>query len=158
MVPLKRTWPALGAAVPSVAAAILMMVLAIGSMPAVGAFAPREPLTLAEAAGLHDKAEIVRLIRRGHDPNIPARVRRGVLRSPEYVMTPIEAAIAGRRVDVVGLLTQMGAVIDEHNYPVLWCFALANKDADVIAFVEARQQGNTPRDCTSVATAWTAEP
>ena len=69
-------------------------------------------------------------------------------------MTPLEAAVAASRVDMLRLLVDLGAVVHEGNYPGLWCFAQARADKDVIAFVEARMPGHQPVDCTAVKTPW----
>lgn len=151
MVSVTQSWPILGAALPSLFAVVVAFSSTLLGVPAFG---PREPLTLAEAAGLRDRAAILRLVRRGVDPNAPAHVRRDVLRSPEYTMTPLEAAIASRRADIMLFLTQLGAVIDEKNYSVFWCFAQVAGDDEVIAFLEARRPGADPSDCSSVSTAW----
>jgi hypothetical protein len=71
-----------------------------------------EPLNLAEAAALRDRGEVARLLAEGADPNATYRVRRGFVR--EYVMqlTPIAAARAARRDEIVELLEDAGATAE----------------------------------------------
>jgi hypothetical protein len=67
------------------------------------------PLNLAEAAALRDRGEVARLLAEGKDPNATYRVRRGVVRRYAMEMTPIEAALATRRDEIVQLLLDSGA-------------------------------------------------
>ena len=68
-----------------------------------------EPLNLAEAAALRDRGEVARLLAEGEDPNATYRVRRGVVRSYAMQMTPMAAALAARRDEIVQLLLDGGA-------------------------------------------------
>jgi hypothetical protein len=106
-------------------------------------------LTLAEAAALHDTAEIVRLVRAGHDPRQAAAVRAGVIREQPMVLTPMEAAILERRVDVIALLADVGAAIRADEFARYWCLAQARGDAAVIAAVESQVPQPAPVDCSS---------
>jgi hypothetical protein len=68
-----------------------------------------EPLNLAEAAALRDSGEVARLLAEGKDPNATYRVRRGFVRDNAMDMTPIAAATAARRDEIVQLLIAGGA-------------------------------------------------
>jgi hypothetical protein len=68
-----------------------------------------EPLNLAEAAALRDSGEVARLLSEGKDPNATYRVRRGFIRDNAMDMTPIAAATAARRDEIVQLLLDAGA-------------------------------------------------
>jgi hypothetical protein len=68
-----------------------------------------EPLNLAEAAALRDRGEVVRLLAEGNDPNATYRVRGGFVRDYPTEMTPIAAAKAARRDEIVQLLIDGGA-------------------------------------------------
>lgn len=106
-------------------------------------------LTLPEAAMLADHADVVRLIRGGADPNVPARVRAYTLDLTERVMTPLEASTHSRQAGIVQLLIESGARIDAEDYPALWCSAarVPNNDA-VVDFLRAHQpSGLPPIDC-----------
>lgn len=67
------------------------------------------PLNLAEAAALRDRGEVARLLAEGRDPNATYLVRRGFIRDYAMRLTPIEAAEATRRDEVVQLLLDAGA-------------------------------------------------
>lgn len=68
-----------------------------------------QPLNLAEAAALRDRGEVARLLAEGEDPNATYRVRRGVVRDYPMQMTPMAAALAARRDEIVQLLLDGGA-------------------------------------------------
>jgi hypothetical protein len=144
------------AALPSLAWTAAVAVSIALSAAGVSLLDPDPPLSLTEAAALQDQAEVHRLVRRGHDPNASYVVRRDLLRSRPYVMTPLEGAVAERRVDMVRLLVDLGARIDDHTFPSLWCFAQGRHDGDVIALIEAHRPSATPvpSDCTRVNTPW----
>lgn len=103
---------------------------------------------------LGDDAEVMRLVRQGVDPNMPAHIRADMLRSSEYLMTPLEAAIAAEERGTAVLLLDLGAVIHEGNHPTLLCFARVKGDADTIALVESKNPGAGPVDCAAVRTPW----
>jgi hypothetical protein len=69
----------------------------------------REPLNLAEAAALRDRGEVARLLAAGEDPNATYRVRRGIVRNYPMQMTPMAAAVAARRDEIVQILLDGGA-------------------------------------------------
>lgn len=69
------------------------------------------PLTLSEAAALRDSGEVARLLAAGEDPNGRYPVRRGVLNdTPRGPITPMQAATAAGRDEIVRLLIDAGAV------------------------------------------------
>jgi hypothetical protein len=66
------------------------------------------PLTLSEAAAYRDGGEVARLLAAGADPNAVYPVRRGAVRG-RVEATPLEAAAAAGRTDIVQLLRSAGA-------------------------------------------------
>lgn len=68
-----------------------------------------EPLNLAEAAALRDGGEVARLLAEGEDPNATYRVRHGFVRERPMQMTPMAAALAAKRDEIVQLLLDGGA-------------------------------------------------
>jgi hypothetical protein len=66
-------------------------------------------LTPSEAAALHDAGELARLAASGQDLNGMYGVRAGFLDSEEHTLTPMEAARAARRPEIVQLLLELGA-------------------------------------------------
>jgi hypothetical protein len=68
-----------------------------------------EPLNLAEAAALRDGGEVSRLLADGHDPNAVYPVRGGMIRDYPMQVTPMAAALAARRSEIVQILLDAGA-------------------------------------------------
>jgi len=113
-----------------------------------------EPLTLPEAAALHDNGEVVRLIDLGEDPNRAGPVRPNLLRNDAQVVTPLEAAVGARRADMVGLLLENGAVMDAALWTRLMCFAEVVDAGDVRDVLESRRPAGASDDCAFVETPW----
>ena len=70
------------------------------------------PLNLAEAAALRDRGEVARLLAEGQDPNATYHVRRGMLPNNTAQATPMAAARAARRDDILQILVDSGAKPD----------------------------------------------
>jgi hypothetical protein len=113
-----------------------------------------EPLTLAEAAALRDNGEIVRLIQQGEDPNRPGTVRAELLRNDPIVITPLEAAVGIDRPDVLEVLLDHGATMNEAMWTRLVCFAEAIDADDARSFLESHRPAGTSDACDHVATPW----
>ena len=112
-------------------------------------------MTLTEATAVASHADVARLLQDGADPNAPSRLRAGIVRNRESVMTPLEAATAAIRTGPVQMLIDHGATIDQDNVAVLWCAAVARRNGDMQTFL--RQQSprvNVPADCAGVRTLW----
>jgi hypothetical protein len=130
--------------------AALVMAASFGYTP----FMTPVDLTLPEAAAARDHLEIIRQLESGADPNRAERVRPDLVRPGEYVMTPLEAAVASGRLDTIEFLQQRGARVDTTTLPELLCFAKLQGAADIEAYL--RQQapaGFAPR-CESVRLPW----
>jgi hypothetical protein len=69
-------------------------------------------------------------------------------------MTPLEAATGSIRTGPLQLLVEAGATIDDHNYPVLWCSAMARHNQDMIRLLESQFSRHSPVDCAAVRTLW----
>jgi len=134
---------------PGVLLACCILVLAMASAAGLVPTAKDYQLTLAEAAALHDIAEIVRLVRSGADPRQPAPVRAGMIREERMVVTPMTAAILERRVDVIAILADVGARIRPDEVAQYWCLAQARGDTAVLAAVEAQAPRPANIDCST---------
>ena len=71
-----------------------------------------EPLNPSEAAALRDAGELGKLLQQGLDPNRAYPIRAGVFSSEPVIMTPIEAAIAANRPEIVDMLIESGAILE----------------------------------------------
>ena len=113
-----------------------------------------EPLTLPEAAALHDSGEVVRLIDLGEDPNAAGPVRPDLLRNDAQVVTPLEAAVGARRADIVELLLENGAVMDAEMWTRLMCFAAVVDAGEVRDLLQPRRPAGASDACDAVQTPW----
>ena len=129
------------------AAAAVVLLAALGGYRALAAPAD---LTLPEAAALRDEAEVLRQIRHGVDPNLAGRVRRGVIRDEEYLLTPLEAATAARHGEVVRLLVGNGAELNDTNVPILFCLAQRSGAADIVSLLNEHAPVDARADYDSV--------
>lgn len=113
-----------------------------------------EPLTLPEAAALHDNGEVMRLIGLGADPDKAGTVRADFVDNEARVLTPLEAAVAAGRADVVELLLDNGAAIDDRIWIRLVCFADVVDAPDVRTALEERRPAAAAAACDGVQTPW----
>ena len=128
----------MAAALPPVALAAFTVV------SLVLALAGRHPLwrisdvNIAEAAATRDAASVVLLIQEGHDPDAPRFVRPGLLGRGAVRVTPLEAAIAEDRLEIVDVLLRHGASLSEAQRVAFTCAARLRGDADVVRYFESR--------------------
>jgi hypothetical protein len=123
------------------AAGLPLLLAIVSAAVLVMAAAGYEPLweppavTMSEAAALRDAATALQLIRAGHNPNDRYPVRAGIIRSHEVVLTPLEAAVAARREEVVQALLAHRA---KHpgGIEALRCLAAASGALTVVAYLD----------------------
>ena len=147
-------WLVLAVALPAILGAICGVVWLLAAAAGFPRAADGRTLTLPEAAAIASHADVARLLRSGVDPNAPSRVRAGLVGNRERMMTPLEAATASIRTGPLRLLVEAGATIDDDNYPVLWCSAMARHNQDMIRLLESRHSRQSPIDCAAVRTLW----
>lgn len=111
-------------------------------------------LTLPEAAAARDHLEILRQITSGADPNRADRVRPDLVRPGEYVMTPLEAAVASGRLDTIKFLQQSGALVDATTLPNLFCFAKMQGASEIEAYFRQQAPGDFAPRCESIRLPW----
>jgi hypothetical protein len=113
-----------------------------------------EPLTLSEAAALRDNGEALRLIDLGADVNKATTVRAQFVYHNQSILTPLEAAVAARRPDMIQLLLDHGAEMDGRTWKRLMCFADVVTADDVRVLLTPLQPPGAPVSCTDVSTPW----
>ena len=145
----------LAAALPAFAWVVFCVVWLVAAAVDVPAAFDGRTMTLTEAAAIASHADVARLLQRGADPNAPARLRAGIVRNRESVMTPLEAATGSIRTGPVQMLVDRGATIDQKTVPVLWCSAVARGNGDMLTFLrEHAPRGDVPVDCNGVRSVW----
>ena len=134
-----------------IAAATLVLA---GTLFGYRALAAPANVTMAEAAVLRDEAELLRQIRHGADPDAVAPIRRGMLSDQDYILTPLEAAIAARHAGVVQVLVENGARLDAENFPRLLCLARLSDATEIIALLDDHNPSGAIVDCTGIRSPW----
>jgi hypothetical protein len=130
--------------------------LALAALMLVAAVVGYRPLwatpstTLAEAARGGDTATVFRMLSAGSDPNLAERVTfEG--RAEPGVLTPLEAAVESRQVEVVQLLMMMGAQASEVDRQRLACLATVVDAPEIGAYLRSTIPPVATPDCTVVA-------
>jgi len=112
-------------------------------------------MTLTEATAISSYADADRLLRSGIDPNAPSRLRAGLITTRERTITPLEAATGAIRTGPVQMLMDKGARIDEDEFSVLWCAAMARRNQDMLRFLAPRRPpSRSAIDCATVRALW----
>ena len=125
------------------ASAWIVLGWAAGASP----FWPDPQMTLSEAAGIGNAGEVARLITvERQDPNRAWSVREGILGSAQTA-TPLEAAVAIRRIELIPVLLRHGAVVPESGAAraALICRAVAAAAPDIVEMLLNMGDGSDPR-------------
>ena len=117
-----------------------------------------EPLNLSEAAILRDQATVALMIRRGADPYLRREVRADVFFNDRTELTPLEAAIATGRPDILEVIL----VSSRPPEPSVWnhvrCLAKLEGDEGDGEFSEVlarfRPESATTLDCNDITKPW----
>lgn len=128
------------------ALSVLMLVVAVAYQPLWA----NRTVTLSQAAAGADSATVFRMVNAGSDPNAVAPVLLG-RRTEAVMLTPLEAAVESREVDVVQLLLKMGARATESDRQRLACLATAVGAGDVATYLHTAAPPATLPDCASIA-------
>jgi len=147
MVPIRAV------ALPAAAWVLFCMVWLLLAALGVPARVDGRSMNLTEAAAVSSHADAARLLGEGADPNARARLRAGLVKNVETVMTPLEAATGAIRTGPLKMLVDHGATIDQANYIVLWCAATSRNNQDMLRFLESRRPA-APIDCRTVPALW----
>jgi hypothetical protein len=107
---------------------------------------PRVELNLSEAAAVRDAAEIVRLVEASEDPNAAVEVRPGFLAEHAVRVTPLEAAVAVKDIEIARVLLVNGAAMD----PDVWNHLRCAADGDEMTeFLDRRRPSGSTLRCDS---------
>jgi|SRR2546422_2874629 hypothetical protein len=144
-------WAAVALATPAcvlaVGLALALMLGVVGRNP----MWPRYDLNLSEAAGVRDQAEVVRLIGLGEDPNGRRDIRPGLLFHVSVRLTPLEAAVASQRAEMVERLLANGALMDAVVWNRLRCLS---RGREVPLVLERHRPPGGVMRCEGVIRPW----
>ena len=129
------------------------LVVMAGALVGWHPFWSEPELTLSEAAALKDLGTMQRVLWRGADPNVPAKVRAGILKEHDLVVTPLEASVGTRTPTAMEFLMSRGARMDSRQRVVITCLAIKDNATEIIDFLN-RADRHAPPDCDHVATPW----
>jgi hypothetical protein len=115
-------------------------------------FWPAQTVTLTEAIGMHDSAEIVRQIVLGANPNARYDTWDILKRDQHVSVTPLEAAVATRERYLFELIVANGALLTPEIARTLHCFAAQEHAVDIAASLAARFP--PPASCEGVQLPW----
>jgi hypothetical protein len=141
------TMPMVIAVAPLLIAVVASAWIVVGWAAGGSPFWPDPQLTLSEAAGLGNAGEVVRLITiEGRDPNRAWPVREDIL-GPAQEITPLEAAVAIRRTELIPVLLRHGAVLPERGEQrtALICRAQAAVAPAIVELLLKTGDGSDPR-------------
>jgi hypothetical protein len=112
---------------------------------------PHESVNLAEAAGVREEAEVIRLIEQGQDPNERYPVRPGLVLERAARLTPLEAAVLNDDPVTVEQLFAKGAAPGPSSWVALRCFAEGRRAAPAL---DRHRPGAMAVNCAGVEPPW----
>jgi hypothetical protein len=130
----ERTLLRIVGAGPAVLITISILMLLAATLGYHPLWANGRQVTLAEAAHGGDAATVFRMLSAGSDPNVAEAVPIE-RRAEPIVLTPLEAAVESRQVEVVDLLVRMGARASDADRVRLACLATAVDAPEVFAYL-----------------------
>jgi hypothetical protein len=144
----------LALALPGLVAAAASAALLVMTAAGVNPFWTPQAANISESAALRDAATVVQRIQRGEDIAAAHSVRAGILFDRAVTVTPVEAAVAARRAEVVdAILTERP--FDTAEWQRVFCLASTMPDEDIREVVDAhRPEGAADGDCSSYRRPW----
>jgi hypothetical protein len=140
----------LPAAVLGIVTAVMMIEAAAGAHPLWRV----EPVNLSEAAALREQATVVQLIRRGEDPYARREVRADLLFNDRAELTPIEAAIAAGRTEIVEIILWAAP----RPEPAVWvrarCISQLEGAENINAILDKYRPESAIVNCDGVTRPW----
>ncbi len=113
-----------------------------------------QPVTMAEAAALRDPATVMRRIQQGVDPHTAQAVRGGIVSNDPVTLTPLDAAIAARRGEVIELLVWAAPPRDAGEWVEALCLAAALGDAGITEILARLKPASVEPDCAGFTRPW----
>ena len=102
------------------------------------------PANIAEAAGLANASEVLRLLRSGEDVSRVMPARPDIISSAIPRITALEAAVWSRHVELVRMLDHEGVILGDERRR-LACLAADLQIGDIVEYLSPR----VPPDCVA---------
>ena len=102
------------------------------------------PVNIAEAAGLANASEVLRLLRSGSDPARVMPARPEIISSAVPHITALEAAVWSRHVELVHMLDDEGVIVGDERRR-LACLAADLQVGDIVEYLSPE----APPDCVA---------
>ena len=146
--------PLVAIAVPAATLAMVSLALVVSAAMHRGPLWSDRTLNVSEAAATRDRATMIQLIEKGSDPAKAYPVAAGILFDRPLHLTPLEAAIAARRPEIVDLLLWTMPHRDASVLTRAWCLARAKDDRDLTQAVERYRTDAGEPDCSQTPVPW----
>jgi hypothetical protein len=138
--------------------AVMLGILTAGMMiRAIGGDHPLwrvEPVNLSEAAALRDQATVARMIGEGEDAYARREIRADLLFNDRAELTPVEAAIAAGRAEMVEIIMWAAP----RPAPAVWvrlrCLSQLEGTEDIDEVLDRYQPESTALNCDGVTLPW----
>ena len=150
-------WPFAAIALPGA----IVVAVSVGMLAMAGA--GRHPLweahdlNMSEAAALRDAATVLHLVRAGESPTEPRPIRPGLLLPQSVTLSPLEAAIAAERADIVDLLLSVATTVDAAAWGRARCLAARVDDEDIERVLNSHKPVQSPDQnahCSELPPPW----
>ncbi len=113
-----------------------------------------EPVNLSEAAALRDPATVARLIGRGEDPYLRREVRADLLFNDRAELTPLEAAIASGRAEVLEIILGSAPPPEPDVWNRARCLATLEGDEDLGPVLDRYKPESAVLQCAGITRPW----
>ncbi len=150
--------PSIAIALPGVTVAALALCSFVLAIAGAHPLWKANDVNMSEAAALRDRATVIRLIRNGEDPDERRPVRAGLVSTGRTMLTPIEAAMAARRPEVVEVLLWAANELDGPAWIRARCLAAMVPDAEIERVVDRYRPAGIGAgdsvDCVGIERPW----
>jgi hypothetical protein len=146
--------PLLAAALPAVLVGLVSVAQVGLSLFAANPVWAVQPVTMAEAAALRDPGTVMRRIRQGADSHTAQAVREGIVSNEPVMLTPLDAAIAARRGEVIELLVWAAPPRHGGEWVQALCLAAALGDEGISEILARLKPPSVEPDCAGFTRPW----